>query len=480
MSAPIDSAADHAAILLGMTAATFLAQVWQQRPLFKAQALPGFVSPITPAELRELAEDDAIPSRLVIGGKSRDSRRPDWQVEYGGFAPSRFKKLPKSHWTLLVSEIDHVWTDADSILSHFDFLPHWRRDDLMISLAAPGGSVGPHVDAYDVFLLQAHGTRHWSIEWPIADPAPTQRLMPDVPLRILSEFNPTEHYDCTPGDVLYLPPGIPHHGVATSPDCMTYSIGFRSPNGAQALAAALRELSSAIRLQDLHFADRHRQTVEAVTTGRGQTAATHQIGPADREALRHWLRGLIDRLDDDQIDRAFGRLLSRPLVDRQSTSNTRTLANLLSSLGTDHDDDLDGDDRDDNTDSDGEYYDLIEIVDGDERPIATHRGAALRDNPSTQTRVHGQHRSHFAQWPRDRRLAVDPALRRYWSETEQRAVVYIDGTALEATVRCGPATLERLCRESTLSPREWIERFHNADALLARLLATGRLLDIDD
>ncbi|MFO1298520.1 MAG: cupin domain-containing protein [Rubrivivax sp.] len=31
----------------------------------------------------------------------------------------------------------------------------------MVSWASDGGGVGPHVDAYDVFLLQVSGRRRW-------------------------------------------------------------------------------------------------------------------------------------------------------------------------------------------------------------------------------------------------------------------------------------------------------------------------------
>ncbi len=139
--------------------------------------------------------------------------------------------MPDRDWTLLVQDVDKWDPDVRALLGHFDFLPRWRLDDIMISFAAPGGSVGAHVDQYDVFLLQAQGHRHWQID---ASDNPSTAFRDDVELKLLREFHPTHDWVLGPGDMLYLPPGVPHHGVAEDA-CLTFSVGMRAPSAAELL-----------------------------------------------------------------------------------------------------------------------------------------------------------------------------------------------------------------------------------------------------
>jgi 50S ribosomal protein L16 3-hydroxylase len=206
----------------GLTAARFLAEYWQKRPLLIRNALPGYVSPLDGDELAGLALEDSIESRLVL---ERDGSRP-WQAEQGPFDESRFQTLPSSHWTLLIQDVEKHLPEIAGLLDCFSFLPHWRLDDIMFSYAADKGSVGPHIDDYDVFLVQAAGRRRWQIE---GERRSETEYIPDLDLRILPEFNPTQDWILEPGDLLYLPPHIPHWGLAEGDGCITCSVGYQAP-----------------------------------------------------------------------------------------------------------------------------------------------------------------------------------------------------------------------------------------------------------
>jgi 50S ribosomal protein L16 3-hydroxylase len=194
------------------------------------QAFPGFQSPITADELAGLACSDGIESRIVI---EKHGRTP-WEVLHGPFDEALFAHLPETHWTLLVQDTDKYIPELTSLLEHFRFIPDWRIDDIMISYAPAGGSVGPHTDQYDVFLLQAMGQRRWMI-----DPLPEHTALLQGPeLRILEQFKPRDEWILEPGDMLYLPPGVAHHGVAQG-DCLTFSVGFRAPSQVDLLGAVI-------------------------------------------------------------------------------------------------------------------------------------------------------------------------------------------------------------------------------------------------
>ena len=212
---------------LGMPPDVFLRDYWQKRPLLIRNAFPGFVSPIAPEDLAGLACEEAALSRLIAHDRAGDK----WMVRHGPFEEELFPELGDHDWTLLVQDVDKWDNDVAQLLPAFDFLPRWRIDDIMISFAATGGSVGAHVDQYDVFLLQAQGHRRWQID---ASDAPSIAFRHDVELKLLQEFHPTHDWVLGPGDMLYLPPGVPHHGVAEDP-CLTFSIGMRAPSAAELL-----------------------------------------------------------------------------------------------------------------------------------------------------------------------------------------------------------------------------------------------------
>lgn len=219
---------------LGMPPAQFLRDYWQKRPLLIRNAFPGFVSPIQPEDLAGLACEEAALSRIVVHDRASDA----WTLRSGPFQEEEFPGMPHHDWTLLVQDVDKWDEDVRALLAQFDFLPRWRIDDIMVSFAATGGSVGAHVDQYDVFLLQAQGERRWQID---AGPNPPQDFRDDVELKLLREFTPTHDWVLQPGDMLYLPPGVPHHGVAVNP-CLTLSVGMRAPSAAELIGDYLDTL----------------------------------------------------------------------------------------------------------------------------------------------------------------------------------------------------------------------------------------------
>ena len=204
-------------LLGGLSPARFMQRHWQKKPLLVRQAVAGIKPLLSRAELFALAADAAVESRLIVRGAD------GWQLKRGPLARRALPPLAQRDWTLLVQGVDLHDERAHALLQQFRFVPDARLDDLMISYASDGGGVGPHFDSYDVFLLQAHGKRRWRI-----GRQKNLSLQPDVPLKILTHFEPEEEYVLEPGDMLYLPPMWAHDGIAEG-ECMTYSVGFRSP-----------------------------------------------------------------------------------------------------------------------------------------------------------------------------------------------------------------------------------------------------------
>ncbi len=203
--------------LLGnLSTAEFLRDYWQKKPLLIRQAIPGFKGLLTPQELIALSCNPDAQARLVRNVRNK------WQLAHGPFEADEMAAL-RGKWTVLVQGINHFLPQAAELLQRFSFIPHARLDDLMVSYAPKGGGVGPHFDAYDVFLLQGYGHRRWQIST-----QDDRTLIEGAPLRILKEFHVEQEWVLEPGDMLYLPPQCGHNGIAED-DCMTYSIGFRTP-----------------------------------------------------------------------------------------------------------------------------------------------------------------------------------------------------------------------------------------------------------
>jgi len=213
-------------LLGGLTARQFMRDYWQKKPLLVRQAFTDFESPIDADELAGLALEEEVESRLVL-----EHGETPWELRRGPFTEDTFGTLPERDWTLLVQSVDQFVPEVAELLEHFRFLPSWRIDDVMISFAAPGGSVGPHFENYDVFLLQGHGKRNWKVGQMCNSDSP---LLEHADLRILADFEQSDEWVLEPGDMLYLPPRLAHYGVAED-NCLTYSVGFRAPSAAEVL-----------------------------------------------------------------------------------------------------------------------------------------------------------------------------------------------------------------------------------------------------
>lgn len=279
------------ALLGGLTPRVFLERYWQKRPLLIREAFPRFIPPLSADELAGLACEPGVESRLVI----QTRKAPGWKLRQGPFRHQDFRKLPRSRWTLLVQDVDKHVPAAAALLEAFRFIPSWRIDDLMVSYAADSGSVGPHVDAYDVFLLQAEGMRRWKIN---TEPQEELRL-PGLELKQVKPFAPQESWLLMPGDMLYLPPGVAHHGVAFG-EGMTYSVGFRAPSQAEMLAdfaAILRE-----------------GAIDGLRYGDPDLLPTKHPGeiPAQARARARQLLRRALRPGDETLDIWFGRYVTEP------------------------------------------------------------------------------------------------------------------------------------------------------------------------
>jgi len=216
-------------------------------------------------------------------------------VKNGPFEEAEFGRTPKRDWTLLVQDVDKWDADVAAVLQAFSFLPSWRVDDVMISYAEDGGGVGAHVDQYDVFLLQGIGQRHWAIS---DDPEAPLDFRTDVELKQLKEFLPTHEWVLDPGDMLYLPPGVPHDGVALG-DCMTLSIGMRAPSQAE-LTGDLADYLAERMPEELRYTD-------------ADLAPVKRIGEIDTAALNRLRQALpfAAALGRDLLADWFGRFITR-------------------------------------------------------------------------------------------------------------------------------------------------------------------------
>ena len=273
-------------LLGGLTVNEFLRDYWQKKPLLVRQAVPGFKGLLNPKQLIELSCLDDAQARLV------QQPRGAWQLAHGPFESDEIAKL-RGKWSVLVQGVNHALPEATELLKCFNFIPHARLDDLMVSYATKGGGVGPHFDPYDVFLLQGLGHRRWQIS--------TQKdrtLIEGAPLRILKKFHIEQEWVLEAGDMLYLPPQCGHNGIAED-DCMTYSIGFRTPTYQELSEQFLVYLQDRICVDGV-YADPDLKT---------------QIHPSElsKEMLQQ-VAGAIAKVkwDDEDVANFLGSYLSEP------------------------------------------------------------------------------------------------------------------------------------------------------------------------
>lgn len=266
----------------------FLREYWQKQPCLIRQAIPGFTPLLDANDLAGLACEEMAESRLVSGSMEAS----DWQLAHGPFDEQDFSSLPEENWTLLVQDVEKHYAPLQDLMQMFSFIPGWRLDDLMISYAVTGGSVGPHTDQYDVFLLQAEGSRRWQIARSF-DP----ELLDNCPLNVLRTFTAEQEWVLEAGDMLYLPPNVAHHGLALESG-MTWSIGSRAPSGADLLQGLGEWL--------------------AFTDDEGGRYADPDLQPAvrpgeiDRESLRALKQFMRSRIDENKgLDEFLAGFLSR-------------------------------------------------------------------------------------------------------------------------------------------------------------------------
>ena len=275
--------------------ARFLRENWQKRPLLIRDPWQAWTNPLEPDELAGLACEPEVESRL-IGNIAPDR----WELEQGPLPPARFGELGRHPWTLLVQSVDHHVPAVAALLEPFRFIPNWRVDDIMVSYAVDGGGVGAHFDHYDVFLVQGLGRRRWRIGQRCDDATP---LLPHDSLRLLADFEPTDEWVLEPGDILYVPPGFAHEGVAIGNDCMTYSIGFRAPSRDELVSAWTEHV-----LETLSDGDRYADADLSLQDNPGE------IRSDALDRLQHMITETL--ADRDEFARWFGAYATAPKIDR--------------------------------------------------------------------------------------------------------------------------------------------------------------------
>lgn len=281
------SVPDLKALLGGMSPRQFFREYWHKKPLLIRDAVPNLDRVLDRDGLLELACREDAESRMVR------PVRNNWSIRHGPFEPAELAALPKKNWSVLVSGVNMLVPDGDRLLNAFNFAPYARLDDLMVSFAPSGGGVGPHFDAYDVFLIQGLGRRRWEISG-----QDDLELVDDCPLRILKRFRVDQSWDLEPGDMLYLPPQYAHNGVALS-DCMTWSIGFRTPTTQEMATQFLVHMQDNICL-------------DGVYSDPDLTYSSHpgRIPGAMVDGLKDMIRRI--RWTDADMEDFIGRYLSEP------------------------------------------------------------------------------------------------------------------------------------------------------------------------
>jgi 50S ribosomal protein L16 3-hydroxylase len=263
---------------------TFLRDYWQQKPLLIRNPWGTWHNPLSPDELAGLACEEGVEARLILQSDEA------LQAEHGPFPEERFTRLGQKGWSLLVQAADHHVTEVATLIDPFRFIPNWRIDDVMVSVASDGGGVGAHFDHYDVFLIQGLGQRRWQVGQMCDDATP---LLPHDDLRLLADFQPTHEWLLEPGDILYVPPRMAHNGVAVGEDCMTYSVGFRAPSRAELIEGWTDAVAAGLNDDD-RYAD---------------AGLVRQANPGEitAEALVHLHRMTLEELSDrDAFARWFG------------------------------------------------------------------------------------------------------------------------------------------------------------------------------
>ncbi|MGV6851558.1 MAG: JmjC domain-containing protein [bacterium] len=269
----------------------FMAHYWQKKAVIMRQAWNCLPVGIDENDLAGLAMEEMVQSRLV---RTPEGSEHCWKVENGPFEEQTLTSLPDQGWTLLVNDLDKWFWEIGDYLKAFEFLPSWRIDDIMMSFSADGGSVGPHIDQYDVFLIQTQGQKRWQI----AATPECEEIYSDCDLATLKHFNCEQEWILEPGDILYLPPNIPHYGTAIGKST-TLSVGMRSPTALELFDDLLSEIEKSPRAEK-RFSDPNR----SISTRAGYIdqqsrekfhAILHQLIDNDSEIMNHWVGRMLTR-----------------------------------------------------------------------------------------------------------------------------------------------------------------------------------------
>ncbi|MGJ8693192.1 MAG: JmjC domain-containing protein [Thalassotalea sp.] len=263
-----------------MSPEKFLAEYWQKKPLLIKNAFTNFDHAIEPDELAGLAMEEEIQSRIV--GQKSDKT---WFVEHGPFED--FAQFGEDYWTLLVQATNHWSLETHALLQPFRFIPNWRIDDVMVSFSTPNGGVGPHLDQYDVFIIQGQGKRRWQVGAP--DPQ-LETVIPHCDLKQVSNFSPIIDAVTEPGDLLYIPPNHPHNGIAIE-NSVNYSVGFQAPSNKELWSGFADQLIDK-NLAEERFGDKNRTVTEQPQV----------IGKADIDELKAFM---LTKMADNELFHQF-------------------------------------------------------------------------------------------------------------------------------------------------------------------------------
>lgn len=246
-------------VLGGISAEQFLTEYWQKKPLLVKNAMPEIKDLLEPDDIFELAVENGVNARLIT---QHGAQHEQWKVKNSPLAEQDLSNVPEL-WTLLIQAVDHFSPDIANLWQYFSFIPQWRRDDIMVSYAPKGGSVGRHYDQYDVFLVQGYGKRRWQLGQYCA---PDCEILADQPLRLLADMQICFDEILEPGDLLYVPPTLAHYGVAQD-DCLTFSFGFRMPNATQIMDQLTDQLldKTAVQIPVADHSPRQQQAAGEVT-----------------------------------------------------------------------------------------------------------------------------------------------------------------------------------------------------------------------
>lgn len=257
----------------------FMQEYWQKKPCIIRQFVPDFVDPIDENDLAGLAQEEQVDSRIVSyqkDGVPKDA----WQVAQGPF--DDFAEHCQGDWSLLVQGVDKYVDEVNALTHLLDFIPYWRLDDVMVSFSNSNAGVGPHIDEYDVFIVQGKGTRRWQVGLP----SDFKTVLKHSLLKQIDGFEPTIDEVLQPGDAVYIPPKHPHNGVALE-DCLNYSIGFRAPTNLELINGLLDDSEELL-------APQARYTDPDISNLRQGSQAPQVVSNAELEKLKSSLVSLLD------------------------------------------------------------------------------------------------------------------------------------------------------------------------------------------